>query len=134
MALGKASSVPIDVSDPDEPAGGLRLEVDRDYDGVYEEVLEGRELPVKGDAVGVFTSKVRVTDATGRSAAALAVIDVKEIATEEPIVRDPLVAAGGGGCASHGRDGSLGAGSFAGGALLAFAVRLLGRRRRRSSS
>jgi subtilisin family serine protease len=134
VALGKTSAAPIEVSDPDEPASALRLEVDRDYDGVYEEVLEGRELPVKGDAVGVFTSKVRVMDATGRSAAALAVIDVKEIALETPIVREPLVAAGGSGCASHGRDGSLGAGSFAGGALLAFAVRLFGRRRRRSSS
>jgi subtilisin family serine protease len=91
-AHGEAA-VPIDAFDADEPAEALILELDRDYDGTFEERL--MEPVVRGvlDTPGTHYAKVRATDSTGRQSVALAVIDV--VAASEPRADPALVAAGG---------------------------------------
>jgi subtilisin family serine protease len=92
---GEALSVPIAVFDVDEPSGGLVIEWDRDYDGVYEARLQEQTIRTSYDAAGVFVSKVRVTDSTGRQASALGQIDVTAL---EPPTHPVLHASGGVGC------------------------------------
>ncbi len=107
---GDPAVVPIEVSDPDEPASGLVLELDRDYDGTFEETLTAPELSFATDTLGTFLAKVRVTDATGRTDAALARVHVvpegslpdPELEPKpepEPQSSPEVVVAGGGACA-----------------------------------
>ncbi|WP_437672110.1 S8 family serine peptidase [Sorangium sp. So ce131] len=74
--VGEEAELAIHASDGDEPASALLLDVDREYDGTYEERLSSPSLRVRYDAEGTYRVKVRVTDSTGREAAALAFIDV----------------------------------------------------------
>jgi hypothetical protein len=68
-----------DISDAD--AGDtLVIELDRDYDGVFDEVLEDGSFTVSFGSVGTRFLKVRATDASGRSAAALARVEVHSAA------------------------------------------------------
>jgi MYXO-CTERM domain-containing protein len=85
---GKEAIVVIDAVDADEPSSNLLFDLDREYDGVYEERLKGPSFAVKYDAEGIYRIKVRVTDATGRDAAALALIEVKKavITTPPPVI------------------------------------------------
>ena len=69
-APGESASVPVAVHDPDEPSGGITIELDRDYDGVFEEKLDMPSFGVRYDAEGTYWVKVRATDATGRTASA----------------------------------------------------------------
>ncbi|MEO7330586.1 MAG: S8 family serine peptidase, partial [Minicystis sp.] len=75
---GKEAMVAIEASDPDEPVSALTLELDREYDGAYEEKLASPSFPVKFEAEGTYRVKVRATDTTGKESAALAVIEVKK--------------------------------------------------------
>ena len=86
---GKEAIVVIKASDADEPSSSLLLDLDREYDGVYEESLKGPSFTVKYDAEGTYRVKVRATDATGREAAALAVIEVKAVVTPDPVTPPP---------------------------------------------
>lgn len=98
-------AVPIEVTDPDEPAEALVLDVDRDYDGVFEERLAEPVLRATLEAPGRLVAKVRVTDGTGRQAAALAVIDVSE-PIDEPADQSPSPSTeDDGGCAMAPRSG-----------------------------
>ncbi|WP_437805589.1 S8 family serine peptidase [Sorangium sp. So ce1078] len=74
--VGEEAEVAIHVRDWNEPASALLLDIDREYDGTYEERLASPSLLVRYDAEGTHRIKVRVTDSTGRDAAALAFIDV----------------------------------------------------------
>jgi len=95
----------IDASDADEPTSDLLIEVDRDYDGVYEDVLRTPTVRFDYGAPAEHFVKVRVTDSTGRYGQAL----VRVTVVEAPI--DPAPADGsreasiypaGGGCAASG--------------------------------
>jgi len=107
---GKEALVTLVAKDADEPSSNLLFDLDREYDGVYEERLKGPSFPVKYEAEGVYRIKVRVTDATGRDAAALATIEVKKAAVvPEPtptptpvpaIVLPPASSTEAGGCGS----------------------------------
>jgi MYXO-CTERM domain-containing protein len=94
------SIVELEVSDADEPASALTIDVDRDYDGVFDETLATAELPLSYDEVGDHVLKLRVTDSTGRASQALAFVTVVEapITQPEPETEGSFYAAGG--CAS----------------------------------
>lgn len=98
---GEEAEVTIAVSDPDEPATALKLELDADYDGVFEAALDAPSLTAPASEIGTLVSKVRVTDSTGRSASALAFVNVVEKGTlPEPETPDlDIEVAGGGACA-----------------------------------
>ncbi|MEM9695428.1 MAG: S8 family serine peptidase, partial [Myxococcota bacterium] len=66
----------VDVSDPDDAIDALTIEADLDYDGTYDTTLSNRELVVTLPEEGTQRVKLRVTDPTGRSATALAHIEV----------------------------------------------------------
>jgi subtilisin family serine protease len=130
---GVATTVDLGALDPDGDLAALQLEVDRDYDGTFEETLMGPALPVTYDALGTYVTKVRATDPGGKSATALAVVDVIEPPPEPPpddttVANDGIGPGGGGGfCAlGAGRDGTTFAAAAAVLGLAAFA-----RRRRR---
>lgn len=125
---GSTAHVPLEATDPDEPASALTFEVDRDYDGVFEEKLGGPDLPVPTTEPGTVTAKVRVTDSTGRWTSALAHVTVVPKGT----LPDPSAGPGpdeDGGCsAAPGVPGGGGAGGMLG---VIGALGLLGGLRRR---
>jgi MYXO-CTERM domain-containing protein len=125
VGAGEAAEVAIKVFDADEAAGGVGLEIDRDYDGVFEESLMDPVIRGTFEAVGTYVSKVRATDGTGRQSEALAVIDVVEVKKVDEGAAPALVA--GGGCAHR----SEGAGTGAVGAVLGIAGLAMRRWRRR---
>ena len=132
IAAGEKTTVPIDASDAEDAIAALTFELDRDYDGTYEETLAGPSFEVESPDLGRRVAKVRVTDSTGKEAAALAVIDV----VDAPKAGGPagtlqLIAGGGGGCATApGRSGASGAAGLAIAALSL--LRRRGARRPRS--
>lgn len=67
----------------DADGGALSFEVDRDYDGVYDETLASSALPVDFPEVGAHVLKVRVSDETGRADQALLRVTVVEPAPED---------------------------------------------------
>jgi MYXO-CTERM domain-containing protein len=77
VAPGVEAVAVITVSDPDEGASGLVVQVDVEYDGVYDQVLTG-EHRVRFDVAGRYVQKLRVIDSTGRTAEALLTMDVDE--------------------------------------------------------
>lgn len=99
MAPG-ARVIPLRVSDPDDYARSVVLELDEDYDGTYETTLSSPSLSVSYPKLGRHVLKLRATDASGRSDATLLRIDVRsapepnQIEGEEP--SDETHAAGGG--------------------------------------
>jgi MYXO-CTERM domain-containing protein len=95
--VGEKVEVKVSANDPDEDTAGLAIALDRDYDGAFEEQLAGPSFPVTFEATGRYVSKVRVTDARGAEAVALAIIDVLP---PEPPGDVLLVAGGGGGCSA----------------------------------
>lgn len=112
--VGLAEDVPILVAGA---TSAITLDLDRDYDGAYDETLAGPSFSVSFDAVGTYYAKVRATDEGGRTATALAVITVREPEPKgseepddpdkplEPVPTKPLpgagleLEAGGGTCA-----------------------------------
>jgi subtilisin family serine protease len=91
-------TIALELADPDEPSSSLRVELDRDYDGVFEETLAGAELGVDYAEPGMERVRLRVVDSTGRVGGAVLRIEVE--APEAPYVDpwDGLSLAGGGLC------------------------------------
>jgi subtilisin family serine protease len=133
VLVGTDATVDVTATDPDEPATGLVLELDREYDGTYEERLETPSFQVRYDTLGTRYLKVRATDATGRTAMALAAVDVVDELPEPPdtTVDDlgPSVSPAGGGCAAAGAPSRGLGGGLA--MLLGVVGALLARRRSR---
>jgi MYXO-CTERM domain-containing protein len=128
---GKEAQVAIGASDADEGASGLGFDLDRDYDGTFEEKLSGPSFPVKYDAEGTYRVKVRVTDSTGREGTALALIEVKKL------VAPPSSASSSGGGDDDGGCGCALAGEhpwIGGWPALGLLVALRARRRRPARS
>jgi hypothetical protein len=109
------TAIPIGAADPDEPADGLLIEVDRDYDGVYDEEVHDRTMRLRFGTPGLYTVRLRARDSSGREAGTLTTIEVLPL---------PLIAGGGCALGSRGREALWPIGAAA---LLA-----LRRRRRRS--
>lgn len=124
---GTEAAVALEVFDADEASEGLVLELDRDYDGAFEERL--MEPVVRGvfEAPGTYFAKVRATDSTGRSSQALAVIDV--LAAEAGPDAAPALVADGGCAHREERGGSVW--PLFGAALAAMSARLRRARRYR---
>lgn len=72
------AAIPLEASDPDEPVEALTFDVDREYDGIWDAQLDGPTLRVTYPVPGQHTLKLRVRDAAGREASALAIIEVVE--------------------------------------------------------
>jgi subtilisin family serine protease len=69
------SEIAVAVSDAD--GGAVTLEIDREYDGVYDETLSGTSLVVDRGEPGELLLKVRATDASGRTDQALLRVTVQ---------------------------------------------------------
>lgn len=119
-----AGPTQVDVVATDADGGAVVLEVDRDYDGAYDETLAAAALQIDYDDEGQHVLKVRATDTTGRSDEALLRIVVGPPQVDEDGSRT-FYPAGGGGCVVSNTTSRGAAPIFA--ALLA----LLLRRRRR---
>ncbi len=125
---------PLDVHDADEPASGLLVEVDRDYDGAYDDVVEGGLLRLDYGVLGEHVVKVRATDATGRVGVALVRVTVVEAPAPEPSGDDGGDGgffAAGGGCSSSSGGGRPSPGFGAWLALAAAAILRVSNRQRR---
>lgn len=72
--LDEVVTIHAEISDPDDDV--VRVELDRNYDGIYDEVLTDGTFVVQLGAVGSHFLKIRGTDSTGRVGVALARIDV----------------------------------------------------------
>ncbi|MFO0616152.1 MAG: S8 family serine peptidase [Polyangiaceae bacterium] len=77
MAPG-TKTIAVTASDPDQDASTLELAIDRDYDGVYDETTHPPSFDVAYDAIGTYYPKLRVRDATGRTASAVLTVHVVE--------------------------------------------------------
>jgi Subtilase family len=80
--LGEPSEVTPVASDADDADSALELAIDRDYDGVDDELVPLAPFPVATDTLGTQWIKLRVTDPSGRSDSALIRVDVVERAIE----------------------------------------------------
>ncbi len=121
------ADVAFTVRDPDDYIPDLLFELDRDYDGVFEEVLASPSVRVDYAEPGRHVVKVRVTDASGRRGQALLRIKVVDDDTSgagggEDGANESIL---GGGCAA-----SSGALDRTAVALLGLSLVLLGARRR----
>jgi subtilisin family serine protease len=94
------STIPIEVSDADEPASALIIDVDRDYDGAFDETLATAELHVSYEEVGSHVLKLRVKDSTGRTGQTLAFVTVVEAPDPLPEPDNSYYPAGGITCAA----------------------------------
>jgi len=128
MPIGDATA-PIEVSDPDQPASDLIIEVDRDYDLQFDETLTAPELSLSYEEVGTHILKLRVTDATGRVGATLLRVLVVEPPPPDEEVDASVYATGGGGCAAA--RSAPDRTSFGAALALALAIAARARRRRR---
>ncbi len=132
MAFGMRD-LALEVADPDEPTSDLVIEVDRDYDGVYDDVLEEPVLRLDYGAVAEHFLKVRATDSTGRTAQALVHVTVSDGFGDPQLGDDPDpddVSFAGGGCGTT-RVARPASGVGAVGALAALLGVVLRRRRKR---
>jgi MYXO-CTERM domain-containing protein len=100
VPIGEPTLVPVEVSDPDEPSSDLRIDLDREYDGTFEERLAGPSFEVTFDELGTWIVRLRVIDSTGNEAGALATIQSVEPppAVAAPDDDPPALSARGGGC------------------------------------
>ncbi len=76
VLAGMPGNVPFSVADADFPGSAVDVELDRDYDGAYDEHLAGGSFAVQFDDVGRRYLKLRATDPAHKTAQALAVVDV----------------------------------------------------------
>ena len=132
VAIG-ATEVAFQVSDADDHAIDLVLEVDRDYDGVFDEVLPAPMLPLAYGEPGEHVLKVRATDPSGRAGQALLRVTVRPADDEDDGdggASSDGYGLGGGGCTVRGVENFRGSRRGLG---LALAVGALAIVRRRSS-
>lgn len=71
VGLGVDAEVELTLSDADEPATGLAVELDLAYDGTVDVEAVGPAVTVRFDAAGEHLARARVTDATGRTGSAV---------------------------------------------------------------
>ena len=74
--IGETVRIEAVVQDTEDAIGALVIELDRNYDGVYDDQLADGAFTISYDSVGSHFAKVRVTDPTGRTGAALARVEV----------------------------------------------------------
>jgi MYXO-CTERM domain-containing protein len=100
IEVGAPARIPVTVSDPDEGDANLVLEIDRDYDGTYDERLSDGSFDVRFDDAGDHVAKLRVTDSSGKQASTLVVITAEQFDDPpEPKSHAPrALRADGGGC------------------------------------
>jgi hypothetical protein len=129
-----ASDLAIVATDPD--GGALVLEVDREYDGVWDETLAASALSVDFPEEGQHVLKVRATDPTGRSDQALLRVTVQTPVEEDPGKDDdddrlePGFYPEGGACTVRGAGTASSGSASMLLAALALSCAALGRRRR----
>jgi subtilisin family serine protease len=73
---GDSTTIRASITDAEDPLDVLLIELDRNYDGLYDEQLADGSFRVSFDKVGPHFLKVRVTDPSGRTGVALARVDV----------------------------------------------------------
>lgn len=73
---GDTVTLTASIFDAEDDPSTLTIELDRNYDGVYDEVLASGTFTFQSDDVRPHFLKLRVTDPTGRSGEALARVDV----------------------------------------------------------
>ncbi|NUP04626.1 MAG: S8 family serine peptidase [Polyangiaceae bacterium] len=123
--------IPLRISDLDDYASDLQIQIDRDYDGVFEETLSAPTLHVSYDQPGRYVVKLRATDPSGRYDQVLVHVDVLGDENDvEPSNDDgsTVLLGGGGGCTVHGAPRSSSA--WLGAGLLATIAGLVSARRR----
>jgi hypothetical protein len=79
LAVKETATVALAVADADDDVATLRIELDRDYDGVFEEILPAPSFSVRYNKVGIYYSKLRVTDPSGRSSEAIARVEAHAV-------------------------------------------------------
>jgi subtilisin family serine protease len=127
VVIGTPTAIPVDVADADEPATDLVIELDREYDGTFEETLAGPSFEVSFPEPGRHVARLRVTDSSGKTSGALATIEATTAPPADPPPATPPGGDGDDGCStSPGR--ARGGAAWLGAGLLALA---LGARRRR---
>jgi subtilisin family serine protease len=77
LLVGQSAEVLVQVSDAEQPGSSLRVEIDRDYDGTYEQLLSGHSYQVSFERTGHQVHKLRVVDASGAEASTLAHFEVR---------------------------------------------------------
>ena len=133
LAAGETATFEVVVTDPDDPPSSLVVDIDRDYDGSFDETLPLDGFSASFDSVGVYWSKLRVTDPSGRSAAALARFEVTVAPDPKPnLMPYGLLSRSGEGCGCALPGSSRQQPPHALG-LLALSVLALGRARRQLS-
>lgn len=123
-------TISLELADPDEPSSALRVELDRHYDGVFEETLAGAQLSVDYAEPGTQRVRLRVVDSTGRVGGAVLRIEVDQPEEPQADPWDGLSLAGGGFC-SVSAPGERHAGLGIAGVSLGLAAVATARRRRR---
>ncbi len=121
-----ASTLTIAVTDAEDAIESITLDIDRDYDGVFDDELAGATFDATFDEAGDYVMKVRATDPSGRTGQALLRVHVVEPIVDEGGGGSGGSGAGeespaGGGCAVDGGSGSTGAAWL--GALAVVALR-----------
>jgi subtilisin family serine protease len=71
MERGVETEIPLFVDDDDDDPGSLVVELDRDYDGEFEQRLPSATFTARLDELEESVVKVRVTDPSGRRSTAL---------------------------------------------------------------
>ncbi len=93
LTAGVLELINVTVSDAEDPVSALDIEIDHDYDGVYDEHLIGTSFEASFSQAGTYYSKLRVTDTTGRTATALAQLVVSGSTVEPPPDEPPSISA-----------------------------------------
>lgn len=81
---GVPVEIPLRILDAEDALDSIRIDVDRDYDGEFEETLSGSALPVSYPQTGDYVIKLRATDPGGRFRETLGTVHV----TNAPIYDD----------------------------------------------
>jgi subtilisin family serine protease len=99
MDRGVETEIPLFVADDEDVPHNLVVELDRDYDGEFEQRLPSARFTARLDGAEETVVKVRVTDTTGRRSAAL--LRLRHGGADSDAHPDPGATfdVGGGGCA-----------------------------------
>jgi subtilisin family serine protease len=106
VARDVEQEIPLFIADDEDGSSSLVVELDRDYDGVFEQRLTSARFTARIDDPEERVVKVRVTDPTGRRSTALIRLrrgDHDSVAEDD---RQTTFDVGGGGCTVSRRDDS----------------------------